>query len=202
MAAVAGAEAAADRAADPVLRAVRALREIGDELVSARSRAAAVAPVAAGLEDLLGRLRETRGEGRPARDTDGLPVAVDRNPNVGLHNHVAPPIRLQAGEEPGVLKAFVRYRACHEGPPGWAHGGQIAAFFDELLLSCQTLDGIGGVTAQLTVRYIRPVPLHTDLAGRAWIDRQDGRKRYIRGKLTDPAGVVLAEAEALALPGV
>jgi acyl-coenzyme A thioesterase PaaI-like protein len=190
-----------------VRRAVLALRAIGDELVGARGRGDEdLAAVAAGLEAVLARLRDiaspagSAAAGIAEPGGDRLLMAVDTNPNVGLHNYVAPPIRLRTGPDPAVLYADVRYRSCHQGPPGCVHGGQIAAFFDELLLSRQTMDGVGGVTAQLSIRYVRPVPLHTDLVGEARVDRQDGRKRYIRGKLAGPDGVLLAEAEALALP--
>jgi acyl-coenzyme A thioesterase PaaI-like protein len=198
--AVISAASQTDGGEDQVERAVRALRAIGDELVLAGRRASQIGPVANALEALIAETRAAAGSSQASTEFDHLPTAVDRNPNVGRHNYVAPPIRFLPVTEPGVLRARVRYRSCHEGPPGCAHGGQIAAFFDELLLSCQTLDGVGGVTAQLTVRYIRAVPLYTDLVGEARIDRQEGRKRFIRGTLSGPARLVLAEAEALAIP--
>jgi acyl-coenzyme A thioesterase PaaI-like protein len=76
------------------------------------------------------------------------------------------------------------------------HGGYIAAAFDEVLGSTQSLSGKPGMTGRLTVHYRAPTPLHTELRFEGRIDQVDGRKIHTVGKLW--AGELLcAEAEGL-----
>lgn len=187
-------------------RAVQGVKQIGESLLATTASEDELRFVARSLEQIGARLTEldrsspTAAE-PPLGSSERIALVADRNPHVGLHNYLAPPVRFRMDDgEAGVLRASVRYGACHEGPPGCAHGGQLAAFFDELLLSCNTMTGQGGVTVRLTVTYRRPVPLHTDVEGRAWVEREEGRKRFVRGEIVDGTGEVLAEGEALVLP--
>ena len=76
------------------------------------------------------------------------------------------------------------------------HGGYIAAAFDEVLGSTQSLSGSPGMTGRLTVHYRKPTPLQTELQFEGWIESVDGRKILTKGELR--AGEVLcAEAEGL-----
>lgn len=178
-------------------RAAASLKAIGDHLLQSAAPDELLADAADRLEALVAELESAPG---PPREPDpGMPV--DTNPHVGLSNHVAPPLRFEPGPRPLSLRARVRYGAAYQGPPGCVHGGQIAAFFDELLASCQTMVGPTGVTGQLTVRYLRPTPLHTDLVGEAEpVEPGEGRKRFVRGRLMAPDGTVTAEAEAVVFP--
>jgi hypothetical protein len=86
----------------------------------------------------------------------------------------------------------------HEGGPGVAHGGWVAAVMDELLgqLAAEYAGAI--VTANLSIDYRRPVPVDQPLLGRSrWLG-QDGRKIHIAGELLLAANqAVLAQATAL-----
>ncbi len=85
------------------------------------------------------------------------------------------------------------FGAAYEGPPGHVHGGLVAAMFDELLGFAQQSSGF---TGRLTVHYRRPTPLHQQLQVKAWQEREDGRKRIIKG--TCHLGeTLLSEAEGL-----
>jgi hypothetical protein len=53
-----------------------------------------------------------------------------------------------------------------------------------------------GFTAYLKVDYRRPTPLNRELSLRSWIERVEGRKRWIRGTCSLD-GVLLTEAEGL-----
>ena len=84
----------------------------------------------------------------------------------------------------------------YEGGRGVAHGGYVAALFDDVLGNAQRLHDVMAATASLTVHYRKPTPLFTELTFRAWYDDFDGRK--VRGKATCHAGSTLtAEAEGL-----
>ncbi len=77
--------------------------------------------------------------------------------------------------------ARVVLRKMFEGAPGRAHGGIVAAAFDDV-----TGFVIGRIeqpafTGELTVRYVAPVPIDEPLDMRAWLRDRDGRKLYIDG---------------------
>lgn len=83
-----------------------------------------------------------------------------------------------------------------EGPPGATHGGIVAAYLDEVLAGA-VVRGTGrlAVTGELTVRYVRPVPLETPLLGRAHLVADRGRYADVEGRIEDLAtGDVLATA--------
>ena len=125
----------------------------------------------------------------------GEPFAFfDHSPMLGAANPLAPPIELWLEGE--VMVGRATFGAAYEGPPGCVHGGFVAAAFDEVLGSTQSLSGAPGMTASLTVHYRAPTPLHTELRFVGRLDRVEGRKIHTSGEIW--AGEVLcAEAEGL-----
>ena len=105
----------------------------------------------------------------------------DYSPLIGLANPMSPPIRMRYDREKVV--AEVTFGAAFEGPPGCVHGGYVAAAFDEVLGAGQSLAGAQGMTANLSVNYRSPTPLHEPLVISAWVDRRDGRKIYVHGEM-------------------
>jgi len=76
-----------------------------------------------------------------------------------------------------------------------AHGGWTAASFDEVLGHLVLLHGGMAVTGQLTIEFLRPVPIERDLEIRAWIEGSEGHRLQIRGELTlAGSGAVLGRA--------
>lgn len=125
----------------------------------------------------------------------GEPFAFfDRSPMLGRANPLAPPIELAFDD--GRILGTATFGAAYEGPPGCVHGGYIAAAFDEVLGSTQSLSGSPGMTGRLTVDYRSPTPLHTELRFEGTLDRVDGRKIFTTGRLW-AGGVLCAEAEGL-----
>jgi acyl-coenzyme A thioesterase PaaI-like protein len=118
----------------------------------------------------------------------------DHSPMLGRANPLAPPVTLWA--DGNVLRGRVTFEAAYEGPPGCVHGGYIAAAFDEVLGSSQSLGGRPGMTGRLTVHYRSPSPLRTELTFAAHVVKVEGRKTFTYG--TMHAGDRLcAEAEGL-----
>jgi acyl-coenzyme A thioesterase PaaI-like protein len=74
------------------------------------------------------------------------------------------------------------------------HGGFVAAAFDDLMGSAQTLSGIAGYTGTLTVKMLRPTPLLRRIDYEAGVDRVEGRKIYVWAHSTCD-GERLAEAD-------
>lgn len=118
----------------------------------------------------------------------------DLSPLIGLANPIAPPITLQVeGDE---VRGKVVFGTPYQGPPGYLHGGIVAALFDEALGHVQWLTGNPGMTATLKVRYRKPTPLYTELRIEARVERVVGRKILTEARLY--AGDTLtADAEGL-----
>jgi acyl-coenzyme A thioesterase PaaI-like protein len=121
---------------------------------------------------------------------------VGHSPVSGPNNPIAPPLRLHVVGDPDNdhhIEGSITFGPAYEGPPGHCHGGLIAAMFDELLGFVQQKPGF---TAYLKVDYRAPTPLNRELVLKGWIDRIEGRKRYIRGTC-HLDGRLLTEAEGL-----
>ena len=92
--------------------------------------------------------------------------------------------------------ASVTFGSPYEGPPGSVHGGYVAAAFDEVLGYVQSLGGSPGFTGTLSIRYLNPTPLHTELILEAELLRMEGRKIFTEGRLR-AGDLVTAEAQGL-----
>lgn len=105
------------------------------------------------------------------------------HPFTGAVNPCSPPLRLAPDGE--TLVGSVSWGPQFEGPGGFAHGGHISGCFDVLLTATAGMNGRGGLTKSLAVRYRRPAPLDTELRYEAAVDSFDGRTTVVRGRLTD-----------------
>jgi acyl-coenzyme A thioesterase PaaI-like protein len=87
----------------------------------------------------------------------------------------------------------------HQGAPGLAHGGLLAAAFDEALGSVGWLLFNVSVTARLETDFVRPVPVGTTLHITARCDGVEGRKVYLsaEGHLGEPDGTVAVRSTAV-----
>lgn len=86
-----------------------------------------------------------------------------------------------------------------QGYPGVVHGGIIAAMLDEVA-SRTVMRGVPPrvvVTARLSIRYRKPVPVETPLRLVGRVVEDKGKVATVAGQLTDVNGLVLAEAEAV-----
>lgn len=120
----------------------------------------------------------------------------DHSPMLGRANPLAPPLELWA--EGDVMHGRATFGAAYEGPPGCVHGGYVAAAFDEVLGSAQSLaeSGRPGMTGRLTVSYRSPTPLHTELSFAARVVEVSGRKTLTYGTL-HAGDRLCAESEGL-----
>lgn len=101
----------------------------------------------------------------------------------------------RGGERPLVGRAWFGPGA--EGPPGYAHGGSMAAVLDEAMGAAAWTAGHKVVAVQLDTSFRRMLPLGTDALLEAWVESVEGRKVRTAGRLVGEAGEVFAEARAL-----
>ena len=82
-----------------------------------------------------------------------------------------------------------------QGWEGIVHGGILATLLDEAVIyACRAL-GEQFVTAELTVRYKKPVPVETEITVRARV-REQKRRLLTTAAWIEIAGEVYAEADA------
>jgi acyl-coenzyme A thioesterase PaaI-like protein len=95
------------------------------------------------------------------------------------------------------VRGSVRFGRYYLGGNGAAHGGAIPLVFDEML---GRLANVGGRpisrTAYLHVDYRSITPIGRDLRAEAWFEREEGRKRFLKGAIHD-GETLCAEAEGL-----
>jgi acyl-coenzyme A thioesterase PaaI-like protein len=85
-----------------------------------------------------------------------------------------------------------------EGAMGWMHGGYVSLLLDEVMGKALSVQNIRAATAQLNVRFRKPVLLHKEIELRGFMEKQNGRKNLLKGEIREAeTGVILAEADAL-----
>ncbi|MEU4248861.1 PaaI family thioesterase [Amycolatopsis sp. NPDC026612] len=92
----------------------------------------------------------------------------------------------------------VRCPRDQEGGPDVAHGGWTAAVLDECLGHIALLQGVLTVTAELSVSFVKPVPVERPIEVRAWVERRAGSRWYIQGEMVLlPGRALLAKASGI-----
>src|SRR5438270_6129153 len=80
----------------------------------------------------------------------------------------------------------------YTGPPGHCHGGIIATILDEAMGKVNKLRHVVALTSQITVDYLKPVPLNKPL-------RVESREVKVKGRThVNMAEILNAKGEALA----
>ncbi len=93
-------------------------------------------------------------------------------------------LRFFWNETLGKLRGVAYFGHDCEGPPGGAHGASIALVFDEILAYPAWRSNYNAFTVSLTVDFRNLTPLGSLVAFEAGIDRIEGRKLFIKGKIT------------------
>lgn len=100
--------------------------------------------------------------------------------------------------EDGRVRGTVRFRRYHLGRNGAVHGGVLGLLFDSLLgfTTAKLTKSLYQRTAHLGIDYRKIVPIEKELQVDAGIDRIEGRKIFVSGRLSD-GDDLLTEADAL-----
>lgn len=107
-------------------------------------------------------------------------------------------VPLQAQREGDRIRGVARFARFHLGRNGAVHGGALGLLFDSVLgLTSALLTGNRYQrTAYLHVDYRRIVPIEKRLQVDAGVERVDGRKIFVAGRLCD-GDTVLSDAQGL-----
>jgi uncharacterized protein (TIGR00369 family) len=93
--------------------------------------------------------------------------------------------------------AYVPLLLCEEqmGYPGIAHGGVLMSILDELMGWAATMQtGEFSMSAEISTRFLKPVPIHTPLTARAQMTQRRGRVWYAHGEIVDERDIVYVRA--------
>jgi acyl-coenzyme A thioesterase PaaI-like protein len=125
---------------------------------------------------------------------DGRPLPLG-NAATGQCNPIAPPVVVHHDGDGRCWSEFV-LGAAYEGPPSLVHGGVCALVLDHMLGEAAS-QGLTKplFTGTITVKYLRGTPLGA-LRAEAIVERTEGVKAFVRGHLSDAAGVTV-EAEGV-----
>ena len=90
----------------------------------------------------------------------------------------------------------------YEGPRGAAQGGIVATYMDEVLGAAVARSrGVAAVTGEITVRYVKPVPIEAPLIGHGLVTQDHGRYVDVEGRLEELAtGRLVASARGRFFP--
>jgi uncharacterized protein (TIGR00369 family) len=186
-------------------RAAAATRRLVETLVNNTADPDELEAVADELDVLSEKLAATARRSRYA-GTTGLSVDGEGNAAVmethtvtGPANPIAPFMTIDRDGDSERVTATVTYGHQYEGPPGCVHGGMLAAAFDMVLAMAAATSGRLLVTGTITVRYLRPTPLHTGLRFGGELVGIDGRKVSASASVATPDGTICAKAEGIFL---
>ena len=192
------------------VRAAAALRRLGHGIVGHDVPASVLSTIADTVESWFGSVEsaprrsrsvemmktmkrnmfERPGEGDAMGTFPDCVVSGEANP-MGLDVQF-----FREGDE-AVSRAVLGH--AFEGAPNRAHGGVVAAIFDDLMGFVLTIVEAPAYTAELTVRYRRPTPVNEEIEFRARLVDRRGRRLHIEAEATDSEGTKVATAEALFL---
>jgi uncharacterized protein (TIGR00369 family) len=93
------------------------------------------------------------------------------------------------------IRGNFRLGAEYQGGAGFIHGGILATVLDEVMGKVCRFRGVHAVTAELTIEYLRPVPVDVDLVVEGYEAEMTGRNLFLVGEIRDVSGKVLARGK-------
>jgi uncharacterized protein (TIGR00369 family) len=115
----------------------------------------------------------------------------------GKNNPEGMRLKFTYDEESDCFVCRFRLSKRYTGPPGHAHGGVIATVLDEAMGKVNKLREVVALTKQITVDYLRPVPLNQPLRVESRELRVRGRRHENVAEIVNRKGDVLARSKGL-----
>ena len=85
----------------------------------------------------------------------------------------------------------------YTGPPGHCHGGIIATILDEAMGKVNKLRQVIALTSEITVNYLKPVPLNKPLRVESREEKVTGRRHINVAEILNRKNEVLARSRGL-----
>src|SRR5260221_69533 len=115
----------------------------------------------------------------------------------GMNNPNGMRLKFTLDEKTKTSQCRFRLDKRYTGPPGHCHGGIIATLLDEAMGKVNKLRHVVALTSQITVDYLKPVPLNKPLRVESRELRVRGRKHINTAEILNPKGEILARSKGL-----
>ena len=116
-------------------------------------------------------------------------VCGQDNPD-GMH------LKFTLDEERQTFVCKFRLSKRYTGPPGHTHGGIIASILDDAMGKVNKLHHVVALTKEMTVQYLKPVPLHKPLRVEGREVSVHGRQHINMAEILNEKNEVLARSQA------
>jgi uncharacterized protein (TIGR00369 family) len=103
-------------------------------------------------------------------------------------------LKFSLDEQRQTFVSRFKLAARYAGPPGHAHGGIIATILDEAMGKVNKLRHVVALTSEMTVNYLKPVPLGKPLIAEGREVRVRGREHINEAEIRNEQGEVLARS--------
>lgn len=113
----------------------------------------------------------------------------------GKDNAEGMKLRFEIDDANRLVRGSFRLPGRYEGPPAHAHGGIIAVLMDEAMGKLNRPENIVALTAEMTVEYLRPVPLRKKITVEARPTEHNGRSYWRECSIRDAHGTLLARGK-------
>jgi uncharacterized protein (TIGR00369 family) len=106
-------------------------------------------------------------------------------------------LRFAYDESRGCYVSRFRLDKRYTGPPGHCHGGIIATILDEAMGKVNKLRQVVALTSEITINYLKPVPLNKPLRVESREVSVKGRRHVNVAEILNRKGEVLAKGRGL-----
>lgn len=128
------------------------------------------------------------GRGHVSRQQKNFCFACGKNNPEGMR------LRFSYDERSKRFISRFRLGRRYTGPPGHAHGGVIATILDEAMGKVNKLHQVVALTSEITVQYLKPVPLNRSLRVEARGVSVRGRRHINAAEILNQRDEVLASS--------
>jgi uncharacterized protein (TIGR00369 family) len=125
----------------------------------------------------------------------GLKRPKNRCFGCGTDNAQGMKLKFVIDDENRRVHASFRLPGRYEGPPAHVHGGIIALLMDEAMGKLNRPEQIVALTAEMSVHYVRPVPLRKKITIEAHPTEHNGRNYWRECTIRDEHGNLLARGK-------
>ena len=122
----------------------------------------------------------------------------------GIHNPLGFKLTFDHPEK-GLLRASLYFKPEHQGYRGIVHGGLVGTILDEMMINLAWIEKTPAVTAELSTRLLKPVPVGDLIHFEGRLERATGKILYMKAAARNQEGALLAQAKASCIrirPGV
>jgi uncharacterized protein (TIGR00369 family) len=115
----------------------------------------------------------------------------------GMNNSEGMRLKFTLDEERKMSVCRFRLGKRYTGPPGHCHGGIIATILDDAMGKVNKLRHVIALTKEMTIEYVKPVPLHKPLRVEGREVKVVGRQHVNMAEILNEKGEVLARSRGI-----